>query len=82
MSDQDVTILHEAAVRDVIQDEIGNTFVPQPHIANVVDSYDFADVFDDEELELAINAQGTAINGILAALMTCGILLEEEIPEM
>ena len=44
------------------------------HIADASTSHALADVFDDEESEAALNALGTKINSILAALENAGIL--------
>ena len=44
------------------------------HIADASTAHALADVFDDEESEAALNALGTTINSILAALEAVGIL--------
>ena len=48
----------------------------QSHIADASTAHALADSFDDEESEAALDALGTKINAILAALEAVGILAD------
>lgn len=75
MSDQDVTILHEAAVRDVIQDEIETSVGRnRANIAAVQDAHELNAVFDNTEVEAALDSLGGAINQIITVLIQNGII--------
>ncbi len=75
MSDQDKTILHEADVRDVIQDEIETTVgIDNAAITNASTSHALNATFSDTEVETALNALGTKLNLVLAALRANGII--------
>lgn len=71
----DVSILHEADVREVIQDEIEDTVgATGGAITNASTAHALNATFSDTEVETALNALGTKINSILAVLRTNGII--------
>lgn len=73
---QDDTILHqadtEAVVSDVIEEGVGfdNAAITNASVAHALNA-----TFSDTEVEAALNALGTKINSILAALRTNGLVL-------
>lgn len=68
-------ILHEDDVRAVIQDEIETTIGDeQAAITAASTSHALNAVFDDTEVEAALNALGTKVNSIITALEVAGIL--------
>lgn len=75
MSDQDKTILHEADVREVIQDEIETSVgANQAAITDASTAHALNATFSDTEVESALNALGGKINLILAALRANDII--------
>lgn len=73
--EHDHTILHEADVRDVIQDEIEDTVgATGAAIANASVAHALNATFSDTEVEAALNALGAKINSILDVLRTNGII--------
>lgn len=75
MSDQDKTILHEADVREVIQDEIETSVgTDQAAITNASTAHTLNSTFSDTEVEAALNALGGKVNAILAVLRTAGMI--------
>ena len=75
MSDPDLTILHEADVRAVIQDEIETTVgIDNAAITDASTSHALNATFSDTEVETALNALGTKLNLVLAALRANGII--------
>ena len=75
----DVNILHEADVRDVIQDEIEDTVGRnRANISDAETAHALSEVYDDAEVEGALDALGSKINAILDILLANGIMDEEE----
>lgn len=75
MTEHDKTILHETDVRAVIQDEIETTVgADNAAITDASTSHALNATFSDTEVETALNALGTKMNLILAALRANGII--------
>lgn len=75
MTEPDKTILHEEDVRAVIQDEIETTVgTDNAAIADASTSHALNATFSDTEVETALNALGTKLNLVLAALRANGII--------
>lgn len=72
----DETILHEDAVREVVRDELqgGPSGEQSAAITNASVAHALNATFSDTEVETALNALGTKINSILAALRASGII--------
>jgi hypothetical protein len=72
------TILHQTAVEGVIDDvieEVGGVGHDNEAITNASVAHALNATFSDTEVEAALNALGTKVNLILAALRANGIVL-------
>ncbi len=71
----DRTILHEDDVRAVVVDEMaGGATGANAAITNASVAHALNSTFSDTEVEAALNAMGTKVNLILAALRNSGII--------